>query len=214
MTKWPAAFRCKSRLSNDIGAEQASRIQRELIAHTTSVAKKLKEKCCLDIVLAVEGIGIKKARQWGGVLGIKNISLQGHGTLGERMKRQLLKIKNEKNNFKNTDYNIIVIGTDLPSLSVIELENAFQELKKHSLVIGPAEDGGYWLIGFSKELLKPVTSIPFRGINWGSNSVLKQTLCQINKHKVSYKLLTSHNDVDNVLDLKPWLTLSSKKIKS
>ncbi len=207
MTKWPATLRCKSRLSNDIGAQKASCIQKKLIFHTISAAKKLNEKLAIDITLAVEGIGLKKARRWGNILGIKNVSLQGKGNLGERMRRQLIKIRREKNTHRNTDYKVIIIGSDLPMLSTNELESAFQELENNHFVIGPSKDGGYWLIGLSKELLMPLTCIPFEGIHWGGDSVLSQTLYQIKRHKLNYKVINTHNDIDNILDLKPWLRL-------
>ncbi len=212
MTKWPAAFRCKSRLGTDIGAAPAAAIQMKLIAHTTSVAKKLKEKCSIDTILAIEGIGLKKATKWGEDLGIKNICLQGEGSLGERMKRQLIKIKKGSGILNNSGHKIIIIGSDLPLLSAHDIENGFKELNSHELVIGPSEDGGYWLIGFSEKLLNPITSIPFEGIDWGGDSVLTQTLYKIKKHKVTYKVLNSHNDIDRALDLTPWLSLSQSKI--
>ena len=64
MTRWHAAFRCKSRLSKDIGALNASKIQEKLTSHTIQVAKQIQKEGHADIKVAIDGIGIQVDKKW------------------------------------------------------------------------------------------------------------------------------------------------------
>ena len=203
MTRWPAVGRCKKRLAQEIGSKSAASIQKKLIRHTISVAKQLEEKNLIEIRLAVCGVAFRAAKRWGARNGIKKVFLQGEGCLGLRMKRQVMHAQQSRQN-TNHRKSTIVIGTDLPSLSQIDLIKAIEALKKHEIVLGPALDGGYWLIGFSGKSLDPIVNWPFSGIPWGTNQVLKQTLISANLKKANYKLLHLQNDIDQSEDLLPW----------
>ena len=89
----------------------------------------------------------------------------------------------------------VLIGVDVPDLTEDYLLNCLVELADHDLVISPAEDGGYYLLGmksFKKKL--------FINKNWGTSSVLKNTLNDLKKEKT--KLLEPRNDVDYYEDIK------------
>ncbi len=169
MAKWHAYGRCKNRLSKDIGKISSAKVQRKMTAHTVSVAKFLEKKGLIDISLAISGLGFKKSKRWSNELGIKNFNLQGSGCLGEKMRRQIL--INEKINFKKTR-SIIFIGTDLPDFCHMDLLNTLSKLKKNDLILGPSNDGGYWLIAFSERLLSTNLYLPFINIKWGKEDVL------------------------------------------
>jgi len=201
MARWPAPGRCKSRLSKDIGFLKASNIQHHLISHTISVAQQLEQDGLVETHLAVGGIGFKSARRWGKSFGIKKVLLQGEGTLGVRMRRQLMKINRTEKIDK-----AIIIGSDLPSLSRSDLNKALYHLNKQDLVIGPADDGGYWLLGLTGKLIKPIATWPFSGISWGSSNVLKETLDKAHHLGTKARLLNSKNDIDSLGDLLPWQT--------
>ncbi len=204
MTRWPAAYRCKTRLATEIGAERAAYIQKKLISHTISVAKPLREKGLIEIYLAISGLALKGAKRWGRKEGIENISLQGKGSLGLRMRRQIIKTQiNQTISFK-TKRTIILIGTDLPSLCERDLLEGIEALKSNDIVIGPSQDGGYWFIGFSEKLLRPYESFIFSGIKWGGKEVLEQTIQKAKQQKVKYQLLNQHNDLDQLEDLSLW----------
>ena len=203
MTRWPAAGRCKTRLAKEIGSKPAACIQKKLIRHTISVAKQLENKNLVEIHLAICGVASRAAKRWGASNGIKKAFPQGEGCLGLRMKRQVINAQQSRQN-KSSRRSTIVIGTDLPGLSQIDLIKAIEALKKHEIVLGPALDGGYWLIGFSGKSLDPIINWPFSGIPWGSNQVLKQTLISAKIKKASYKLLHQQNDIDQLEDLSPW----------
>ena len=204
MGRWHAASRCKRRLARQIGIERAAAVQKKLTRHTISVAKALEEKGVLDIQMAISGIGAKAAKRWAKSEGLKNITIQGEGSLGLRMKRQLFRNQAAKKGYREKIKSTIIIGTDLPSLCTQDLIEALDSLKRNEMVIGPSKDGGYWLIGLSGELVHPIISWPFCGIPWGSDQVLKTTIQKANLEGISPKFLSLKNDIDNIEDLSPW----------
>jgi len=198
MAKWHAYGRCKSRLSKDIGKISSANVQRKMTEHTVSVAKSLEKRGLIDISLAISGLGFKKSKRWSNELGIKNFHLQGRGCLGEKMKRQIL--INKKFNLKRTK-NLIFIGTDLPDLCHMDLLNTLSKLKKNDLVLGPSNDGGYWLIAFSERLLSAKLHLPFIKIKWSKEEVLKQTINNFSSIDLKYEYLQRKIDIDTIVDI-------------
>ena len=209
MTKWHAIFRCKSRLAKDIGAFKAAKIQEKLTNHTINVAKEIQKEGLADIKVAIDGIGIKAAKKWAVLNKIKTVEIQGPGNLGTKMKRQFSKTHSEKNLSHQIQNPILIIGSDLPSISHFELIKALQILTHKEMVIGPSKDGGYWLIGISNKILNPKFIWPFAGISWGTDKVLEETINLASLNQIDYQLLQTKNDLDNILDLSPWLDQKS-----
>ena len=199
MAKWHAYGRCKTRLSKDIGKICSANVQRKMTEHTISVAKSLEMKGLIDISLAVSGLGLKKSKRWSNELGINNFHLQGRGCLGEKMKRQIL--KNEKSSSTKIR-NIIFIGTDLPDFCHMDLLNTITKLKKYDLILGPSNDGGYWLIAFSERLLSKDLYLPFINIKWSSEDVLKQTIKNFSSEELKSCFLQRKIDIDTINDIK------------
>ena len=94
------------------------------------------------------------------------------------MKRQVIFPKSHRKKSPNRTRDVILIGTDLADICTSEIYLAVNSLNKNELVIGPSKDGGYWLIGFSKDIISPYMYWPFSGINWGGDSVLEETITQ------------------------------------
>ena len=199
MTKWPRYGHCKTRLSKDLGKKNALLIQIMMLQHTISVAKSLFEKNILDISLAISGIGINSSKRWCHQLGLKDFYLQGKGSLGERMKRQIL--KHQKYSLLNKDRPLIFIGTDLPDLCHMELLETISRLKSSEVVIGPSSDGGYWLIAFSAKILSNNLFHPFIDIKWSTSNVLQKTIDNLNKNNLKIDYLNNKIDIDNIHDL-------------
>ena len=214
MTRWHSIYRCKSRLSEDIGALHAAKIQEKLTNHTIKVARKIQKEGLADVKVAIDGIGIQAAKKWALRNKIQKIETQGAGNLGTKMKRQFLKTSTEKTFSHQLPKSILLIGTDLPSLSYFDLNQAINILNHKEMVLGPSNDGGYWLIGLSKKLLNPLYSRPFSGINWGTDQVLQQTIRLANLNKIDYQLLQNKNDLDNIRDLSPWLAYKDFEISA
>ncbi len=214
MTRWHAIYRCKGRLSKDIGAYKAAKIQEKLTNHTINVAKEIHKKGLADIKIAIDGIGMKAAKRWALSYEIKTIAIQGHGNLGTKMKRQFLQTYSEKTVSQRIQNPILLIGTDLPSISHFELMQAIQTLNHKDIILGPSSDVGYWLIGLSNKLLNPLCAWPFSGISWGTSKVLQETIRLATLNQINYKLLQTKNDLDNLTDLSPWLDYKSLQLSA
>jgi len=198
MAKWHAYGRCKTRLSKDIGKINSSNVQKKMTEHTISVAKSLENRGLIDISLAISGLGLKKSKRWSNELGIRNFHLQGRGCLGEKMKRQIL--INKKFSLKKIR-SLILIGTDLPDFCHVDLLDTLYKLKTNDLIVGPSNDGGYWLIAFSERLLSSDLYLPFININWSKENVLKQTINNFSSMELKHTFLHSKTDIDTILDI-------------
>jgi rSAM/selenodomain-associated transferase 1 len=148
-------------------------------------------------VLAVSGLGPRAATRWGQQLGLGLVRLQGRGQLGTRLRRQLMHGHHQHRS-------CLVIGTDLPELNADDLKQAVEHLERHDLVLGPASDGGYWLLGIGASLIRSPQHWPLIGIPWGGPTVLEATLEAARRQKLSCALVPQRNDLDHWSDLKPW----------
>jgi hypothetical protein len=199
MAKWHGYGRCKTRLAKDIGKVNSSKVQSVMTNHTISVAKSLQKMKLIYVSIAISGLGGKSCRRWSKGLGIKKFNLQGKGCLGEKMKRQI--IFNKKFCSQNKIKNIIFIGTDLPDFCHLDLINTIEELKQNDLILGPSNDGGYWLIGLSEKIISKYPHLPFINIKWSKENVLQNTINNFASLKLNYKLLDKKIDIDTIIDI-------------
>ena len=123
--------------------------------------------------------------------------MQGRGQLGTRLRRQLM--HGHRHNRP-----CLVIGTDLPELNPDDLRQAVEHLEQHDLVLGPASDGGYWLLGIGASLIRSPQHWPLIGIPWGGPRVLEATLEAARRRQLSSALVAQRNDLDHWSDLMPW----------
>ena len=193
MARWPAPGRCKRRLAQELGAARAAQIQARLTVHTLAAAREARQGHGLELVLAVEGLGSRAARRWGQAHGADRTVLQGRGALGLRMQRQFQRAAREGAS------QVVLIGSDLPQLEASDLSAAFTVLGQRRGVLGPALDGGYWLIG----LRRPEPEL-LAGIDWGSALVLEQTVAAMARRGLEPELLSRRGDLDWARDLLPW----------
>ena len=199
MAKWHGFGRCKTRLAKEIGKRNSAKIQSVMTNHTISVAKSLQETNLIDISLAISGLGEKNCKRWSKELGIKKFNLQGRGCLGEKMKRQI--IINKKFCIQKKIKNIIFTGTDLPDLCHLDLLNTLKELRQNDLILGPSNDGGYWVIGLSAKIISKHLHLPFIKIRWSKENVLQNTIENLASTKLRYKFLNTKIDIDTLLDI-------------
>ena len=115
------------------------------------------------------------------------------------MKRQI--IINKKFCARNKIKNIIFIGTDLPDLCHQDLLNTLKKLQQYDLILGPSNDGGYWLIGLSEKIISSHIYLPFINIKWRTNNVLQNTIDNFASTKLKYKLLDKKIDIDTIFDI-------------
>jgi uncharacterized protein len=114
---------------------------------------------------------------------------QGPGALGERLIRAF------DEQFRSGPKRVVVIGSDCPSVTVEDIRRAWASLETHDLVLGPARDGGYWLIGLREE--HPEL---FQGIAWSTETVLSQTVKQARAAGLQIDLLDERGDIDTAED--------------
>lgn len=205
MARWPSPGRCKRRLSRDLNnelglshsSERATQIQTRLTLHTAAVVRDLAGTMEIEPILAVSGLGPRAAKRWGQQLGLPQVRLQGRGQLGTRLRRQFMQ------GYRH-GIPCLVIGTDLPELNPDDLKQAIEHLKRHDLVLGPASDGGYWLLGIGASLICNPQHWPLIGIPWGGPTVLEATLTAAHAYGMSTALVPRRNDLDHWKDLQPW----------
>ena len=180
--------RVKQRLAYKIGQEKAYEIYKRLIVHTYEQTRLLP---LTKWVFYSEYI---EKDDW--FLG-KDFTkyVQHSGSLGERMRQAF------HQGFKEGYRQIIIIGSDCYELQRHHIEQAFKMLERHTYVLGPAKDGGYYLLGMRQE-----TPDLFRNIPWSSSKVLSRTLEKLSANHNSYVLMPVLSDVDYVKDVpKYWL---------
>lgn len=114
---------------------------------------------------------------------------QGVGDLGARLCRGL------DHAFRTGARSAVAVGTDCPSIDAGDVREAWRRLATHDAVLGPATDGGYWLIG----LARPEPRL-FTGVEWGTGTVLAQTLGLANECGLRASLLAERSDVDTPED--------------
>ena len=199
MAKWHGFGRCKTRLSKDIGKSNSAKVQSVMTKHTIAIAKSLQKDKLIDISIAISGLGGSNCNRWIRELGIKKFNLQGKGCLGEKMKRQI--IINKKFCARHKIKNIIFIGTDLPDLCHQDLLNTLKEFKQNDIILGPSNDGGYWLIGLSEKIMSSHINLPFINIKWGTENVLQNTIDNFATTKLKYKFLDEKIDIDTIIDI-------------
>jgi hypothetical protein len=199
MARWPAAGRCKRRLGITAGAAAAARVQQRLTAHTLATARLAADQAEADLLLAADGLGPRALNRWGRALRVDGAVLQGRGSLGRRMQGQL------QRRFQQGAQQVVLIGTDLPGLEVADLTTAFDHLRQHPLVLGPAADGGYWLIGLTRRGFERAGAALMAGMPWGSTSVLQATLEAAAARTLTPALLRQQHDLDRHADLSSWI---------
>lgn len=206
LARWPAPGRCKRRLAASFGSSiRAAAVQRQLTHHTLAVAAKAAASCGAQLSLAVDGLGPRATRRWQQQLqawcDCASLQLvpQSKGNLGCRMHGQLGRC------FRGGAEQVVLIGTDLPGLEPSDLEQAFCRLNEAPVVLGPALDGGYWLIGFSRAGLAKGGRRLMSGMAWGTDQVLQQSLDQAAQLALPVALLREQSDLDTAASLSPWL---------
>ncbi|WP_428927186.1 TIGR04282 family arsenosugar biosynthesis glycosyltransferase [Marinibacterium sp. SX1] len=185
MLKVPRPGRVKTRLGRDIGQVAAAWWFRHQVA---GLLRRLRDPRW-DIVLAVapdaEGLA---ARVWPADLARR---AQGRGDLGARMARQL----------RAAPGPVCLVGGDIPGMTRAHVARAFRALGAADAVLGPAPDGGFWLIGLSPRRAPPPGL--FDGARWSTAHALEDTLKSLADRRVA--LVDTLRDVDTAADLVGWV---------
>jgi uncharacterized protein len=192
-TKYPRAGGVKTRMIPVLGAEGACALHQDLVEHTLQQVNQLMTRRPLSFEVRYSGGTRVLMQKWLGAG--QEFSPQGRGSLGLRMKRAFDQA------FQAGCSRVVLIGSDIPGLNAEILQEAFSALSSYDLVLGPARDGGYYLIGMP--LFYPFL---FDRIPWGESAVLKKTLALALARRSGLKisLLEELDDIDCPADLPVW----------
>ena len=179
----PEKGKVKSRLSKDLGEEKTLTVYNFLLQYTRDICASANVSRFVFYSDNIDHTDI-----WDEHFFTKY--LQEGNDLGERMSNAFLKVFNL--GFKK----VSIIGSDCYELKSDHIQQAFSQLENTDVVIGPSKDGGYYLLGMKK--LHPGL---FNNKNWGCDDVLKNTIVNLNQHKLKFIQLTALNDIDTIDDL-------------
>lgn len=187
-SKAPIPGKVKTRLTSTISPHESAALHESFVIDTLTEMSVLKNTSlflachptCEDpfFLKMEERFHLKRFQQKG-------------QTLGERMENAFHYLRSR--GYKK----VVILGTDSPTLSGKLVEKAFHSLANHDLVLGPSLDGGYYLIAISGEVPHV-----FDGINWGTDSVFKDTLNKANNLDLKIHILPFWYDVDTIKELR------------
>ena len=198
--KHPVPGRVKTRLAEQIGHDIAAGLYRNFVADILTTLKSL------DVELRIVFDPPDSKEQFQQWLGKECSYIPQVGLdLGQRMKNAFLQAFSEGFN------SVVVIGSDCPDLPVEYPALAFGALDTNDVVIGPSSDGGYYLIGFTREAFGAEA---FEQISWSSDKVLEQTVNILKQHSQSLYLLGQWHDVDTLSDLRSFLQRNENSVFS
>jgi hypothetical protein len=180
-TRYPTAGACKTRLIPALGATEAAALHRRLTERTVAVLKA----SGAPVEVAYTGANAAQFATWLG----PDVTLteQMAGDLTARLLACL------------DPAPVIFFGADTPDLAPQHVEAAIAALERHDVVIGPAEDGGYYLIGMRTALPELLTDMP-----WSTDQVLPETLARLARRGIAPVLLETLADCDRPEDLARW----------
>ena len=187
-SRYPEPGKTKTRMIPALGAEGAADLQRRLSEHTLVQARKLRQLREIDIQVYFAGGNLDLMKNWLG--NDVSYDAQAEGDLGAKMQSAM------QDNFAQNKQRVVIIGIDCPSIDSTILEAAFNALEERDLVLGQAEDGGYYLIGLSR--LVPEL---FADISWGTNKVFSTTKAIASNLDLTTAYLPILRDLDRPEDL-------------
>ena len=195
-TRYPQPGTAKTRLIPELGAAGAAQVSRQLTEHTLTQVSRLCEQAAIAVTIAFAGGDVFQMQQWLGAHW--QYVPQTGADLGDRMATAM------RVAFAEESQRVVIIGTDCPALTPALLSQAFQTLKQTDLVLGPAVDGGYYLIG-----IRQFDPAIVAGIAWSTDLVLSQTLAIAASLGWTTHLLPTLQDVDHPADLAVWHAIAS-----
>lgn len=192
--KIPQIGLSKTRLAKSVGDTHARRIANWLFSNTIKniLFDRWNTYLCISPDSAQERLKLICNLQ---------VRTQGQGDLGDRLNRA----------FDNSPCGkIVFVGTDTADLRHHHLTIAFRALNRHNLVFGPANDGGFWLMGLNKTSYS--TDNPFRNVRWSSEHALSDVVANFPRNSSIYYLETLI-DIDDGDDWHHWNTKSTFRTK-
>jgi hypothetical protein len=186
--KAPRPGEVKTRLAETLGAEAACAAYRRLL---TTLLENLAALERVELCFSPSEAG-REVQPW--ARPGWSLAEQGAGDLGERLQRAFQRA------FHAGAGRVVILGSDCPEVAAADIDDAWAALSAHDVVLGPATDGGYWLIG-----LRAARPELFQGISWSTSEVLRQTLDRIREAGLRAHLLRELSDIDAEADWRRFL---------
>lgn len=186
--RYPVPGRTKTRLVPLLGRAGAAELHRRMTEHTLAEVKRFSRGRKIDVEVCFEDGNARKMERWLGPG--PSFLRQVKGDLGTRMKAAF------DRSFQDGCGRVVLHGTDVPDAKEAHFQQAFDALRECDVVLGPSEDGGYWLIGSNRR------ADLFDGVGWGGPSVLQETLKMAARDRLKVHLLTALSDLDTPSQLK------------
>jgi len=197
-TRYPEPGKVKTRLIPTLGAEGAAELHHWMAVRTLAQVRRFlgQSAGARSIEVRFEGGSQAMMRQWLGP--DLEYRPQGEGDLGRRLGRAF------KQAFAAGMERVVIIGTDCPGLTWQRIQKALEEMERRNLVLGPAKDGGYYLIGLRRVASCKKIGELFSDIPWSTDQVLRETVGRAKGLGLSFALLEPLPDVDRPEDLALW----------
>lgn len=192
-TRYPVPGNAKTRLIPVLGALAAARLQRCMTESVANYALRLADTLGVMPVVSFDGGSVKQMTDWLGPA--FTYCRQSPGDLGRRMTEAFAATCTKE------VAKTVLAGSDIPGLTDSLLVEAFQALDSSEVVLGPAADGGYYLIGMKRPVRKRLLPHIFAGISWSTATVLAETIGILDSLQVSYATLPTLRDIDRPEDL-------------
>ncbi|MCC2545139.1 TIGR04282 family arsenosugar biosynthesis glycosyltransferase [Hymenobacter sp. BT175] len=185
----PEPGRVKTRLAAGVGDEKALEVYRLLLDRTQLAVTNCRAQATVWLAAPAQLPAAPDTPLWPGFEHRQQVA----GDLGEKMRAAFQAA------FDQSATAVVIIGTDCPQLTDGHLREAFGALLTHDVVLGPAADGGYYLLGMRR--MQPAF---FAGKRWSTESVLADTLADAQRLQLKVKLLPELLDIDTAADLAAW----------
>ena len=190
-TRYPEPGKTKTRLIPALGEIRAAALQKRMTERIVGVAGQFCRKTGAGLTLFGEGGSVNGFKKW---LGSDiHVRAQVSGDIGRKMAAALGMV------FKSGTHRAVLVGSDIPRLSVRHFQEAFSALSANDIVLGPAADGGYWLVGAKRP------HDIFSGIDWGTDQVFEQTIGNIRRMGLKFHCLEKLWDIDTINDVRRFI---------
>lgn len=189
--RFPEPGKVKTRLGADIGMERAAEIYRDMVESGLALLESLEHQGVRIVTVFTPASRRKEMREWLGPSRL--LEAQSEGNLGDRLSSAFQMA------FDSGGRRIIALGSDTLGFTADLLRSAFLKLERADAVLGPAVDGGYYLIGLSQFRREVFGNIP-----WSTSRVAEETLSRFRSFRISYEILAELSDLDDIAAMREW----------
>jgi uncharacterized protein len=193
LARYPRVGEVKTRLTPPLSEDAALALHERMTRHTLRRALAVAATGDARIEVRTDAAFLQLAHEWLG----RGFSAryQGEGDLGDRIRSAFGEA------FARNCKRVVVMGSDCPRLASAHLRNALVRLEHVDVVLGPATDGGYYLVALRAETAKTSVPVLFTGVPWSTPGVLETTIAIAEEHGLTYAVLETLPDVDTAADL-------------